>query len=108
VIGDQLCVSDTVSTDLKLFWVVGFFRTSSSRPSAEFLPRRNAATGILRFITVIPFCATMKFYLYISDAKIDMLLPQIAHEAKKKIATEFGFDLKIFKPASRLNSSATR
>jgi len=42
----------------------------------------------------------MKYYLYISDAKIDMLLPQIPHEAKKKIATEFGFDLKIFK-ASR-------
>jgi hypothetical protein len=42
----------------------------------------------------------MKFYLYISDAKIDMLLPQVPHEAKKKIATEFGFDLKIFK-ASR-------
>jgi hypothetical protein len=42
----------------------------------------------------------MKFYLYISDAKIDMLLPQIPHETKKKIATELGFDLKIFK-ASR-------
>ena len=39
----------------------------------------------------------VKFYLYISDAKVDMLLPQIPHETKKKIATEFGFDFKIFK-----------
>ena len=39
----------------------------------------------------------MKYYVYISDAKIDMLLPQVPHEAKKKIATEFGVDLKIFK-----------
>jgi len=37
----------------------------------------------------------MKYYLYISDAKVDMLLPQIPHELKKKVATEFGFDLKI-------------
>lgn len=37
----------------------------------------------------------MKFYLYISDAKIDMLLPQIPHEAKKKVAIEFGIDLKV-------------
>jgi hypothetical protein len=43
----------------------------------------------------------MKYYLYISDAKIDMLLPQIPHEAKKKIATEFGFDLKIFKASHK-------
>jgi hypothetical protein len=39
----------------------------------------------------------VKYYLYISDAKVDMLLPQIPHETKKKIATEFGFDFKIFK-----------
>jgi hypothetical protein len=37
----------------------------------------------------------MKYYIYISDAKVDMLLPQIPHEVKKKVATEFGFDLKI-------------
>jgi len=35
----------------------------------------------------------MKYYTYISDSKIDMLLPQIPHEVKKKMATKFGFDL---------------
>jgi hypothetical protein len=44
---------------------------------------------------IIP--TTMKYYLYISDTKVDMLLPQIPHETKKKIATSFGFDLKIIK-----------
>lgn len=39
----------------------------------------------------------MKYYLYISDAKVDMLLPQIPHDAKRKVATELGFDLKILK-----------
>lgn len=38
----------------------------------------------------------MKYYLYISDAKVDMLLPQISDAHKKKVATEFGFDVKIF------------
>lgn len=37
----------------------------------------------------------MKYYIYISDTKVDMLLPQVPHEVKKKIATEFGFDWKI-------------
>src|ERR1022692_4308702 len=32
----------------------------------------------------------VKYYLYISDAKVDMLLSQIPHEPKKKIALEFG------------------
>jgi hypothetical protein len=37
----------------------------------------------------------MKYYLYISDAKVDMLIQQIPHEVKQRIATEFKFDLKI-------------
>jgi hypothetical protein len=37
----------------------------------------------------------MKFFVYISDSKVDMLLPQIPHEVKKRVATEFGIDLKI-------------
>ena len=37
----------------------------------------------------------MKYYIYISDTKVDMLLSQIPHEAKKKIATELKFDLKV-------------
>jgi hypothetical protein len=38
----------------------------------------------------------MKYYLYISDAKVDMLLPQVPHEIKKKVAIEFKTDIKIF------------
>jgi hypothetical protein len=38
----------------------------------------------------------MKYYLYISDAKVDMLLPQISEDAKRKVATQFGIDMKIF------------
>ena len=37
----------------------------------------------------------MKYYIYISDAKVDMLLPQIPRAAKRKIATEFKIDLKV-------------
>jgi hypothetical protein len=37
----------------------------------------------------------MKYYLYISDAKVDMLLPQVTHKAEKKTSTELGFDLKV-------------
>jgi hypothetical protein len=44
---------------------------------------------------IIP--TTMKYYLYISDAKVDMLLPQVPHETKKKIAIDFGMDIKIFR-----------
>jgi hypothetical protein len=39
----------------------------------------------------------VKYYLYISDAKIDALLPQVPHEAKKKVAIDLGVDFKIFK-----------
>jgi hypothetical protein len=37
----------------------------------------------------------MKYYIYISDAKVNMLLPQIPHDLKKKLATEFKIDLKV-------------
>jgi hypothetical protein len=37
----------------------------------------------------------MEYYLYISDAKVDMLLPQVPHELKKKVALEFKLDLKL-------------
>jgi hypothetical protein len=43
----------------------------------------------------------MKYYVYISDAKIDMLLPQVPHEVKKKMASEFGFDFKLLKGSKR-------
>lgn len=37
----------------------------------------------------------MKYYLYISDTKVDMLLQQIPHDVKEKLASEFKIDLKI-------------
>jgi len=37
----------------------------------------------------------MKYYQYISDSKVDMLLPQLALAFRQKIAGEIGFDLKI-------------
>lgn len=37
----------------------------------------------------------MKYYLYIADKKVDMLLPQIPMTAKQKVSSELGFDLKL-------------
>lgn len=43
----------------------------------------------------------MKYYLYISDSKVDMLLPQVRDDVKKKIAYEFKIDLKVLGVARR-------
>ncbi len=48
----------------------------------------------------------MKYYLYISDAKVDMLIAQIRHDATKKISTEFGFDLKVLNAKRRSESES--
>lgn len=37
----------------------------------------------------------MRYYLYISDAKVDMLLPQVPGAVKKRVAAKIGFDMKI-------------
>lgn len=37
----------------------------------------------------------MKYYLYISDAKLDMLYPQVPHSVKKKVSTDVKVDLKL-------------
>lgn len=37
----------------------------------------------------------MKYYLYMSDSKVDMLLPQVPGALKQTIATKLGFDIKI-------------
>jgi hypothetical protein len=29
----------------------------------------------------------MKYYIYISDAKVDMLVPQLPHDIKKKVVS---------------------
>ncbi len=38
----------------------------------------------------------MKYYLYLSQSKIEMLFPQIPNSEKERIATELKLDLKIF------------
>lgn len=48
----------------------------------------------------------MKYYVYISDAKVDMLLPQIPHEEKKRLATEFKFDLKLLSGSRRTETES--
>jgi hypothetical protein len=42
-----------------------------------------------------------KYFLYISDTKINMLLSQIAPDAKAKIATEFKVDVKLLSIARK-------
>jgi hypothetical protein len=37
----------------------------------------------------------MKYYVYISDSKLEMLYPQVPHEINKKLTTKFGLDLKV-------------
>jgi hypothetical protein len=37
----------------------------------------------------------MRYYLYISDKKVDMLFPQVPGASKKKIAAKLGFNVKL-------------
>jgi hypothetical protein len=37
----------------------------------------------------------VRYYLYISDAKVDMLLPQIPGALRRKVSAKFGFDIKV-------------
>lgn len=50
----------------------------------------------------------MKYYLYISDAKVDMLLPQVPHNIDKKIGMEVGFDFKLFSAKRKVESETER
>ena len=52
----------------------------------------------------------MKFYEYISDAKVDMLLPQVPLAIKQRISSELGIDFKIFnaKIKSEVNTLENR
>lgn len=47
-----------------------------------------------------------KYYIYISDAKIDMLLPQVPHDLKKKVAIEFKLSLKVFEVGRKSESES--
>lgn len=46
----------------------------------------------------------MKYYIYISDAKVDMLFPQVPHDIKKKVATEWKMDLKLLSASRRVET----
>ena len=48
----------------------------------------------------------MKYYIYISDAKVDMLFPQVPHEIKKKVSTELGFDLKLLSAKRKVETES--
>jgi hypothetical protein len=48
----------------------------------------------------------MKYYIYISDAKVDMLLPQVPHEIRKKVAVEFKTDIKIFSASRKTETES--
>lgn len=55
----------------------------------------------------------MRYYLYISDSKIDMLLPQVPGALKQRVAANLGFDLKLLSGTvsterSTLDSSVAR
>jgi hypothetical protein len=48
----------------------------------------------------------MKYYLYISDAKVDMLFPQVPHDIKKKVALEFKMDLKLLSASRKTETES--
>jgi hypothetical protein len=48
----------------------------------------------------------MKYYIYISDAKIDMLLPQVPHDIRQKVAVEFKTDIKIFSASRKTETES--
>jgi hypothetical protein len=37
----------------------------------------------------------MRYYMYISDAKVDMLLPQVPGAQRQQVAAKLGFDIKL-------------
>jgi hypothetical protein len=48
----------------------------------------------------------VKFYTYISDAKVDMLIAQIPHDKRKEIADEFRVDFGIVKASHKEDYAA--
>ncbi|MHC4696264.1 MAG: DUF7019 family protein [Planctomycetota bacterium] len=49
----------------------------------------------------------MRYYVYISDQKVDMLLSQISTAQKKKIATEFKISLQLLSASRRTEVDST-
>src|SRR5713226_1064025 len=48
----------------------------------------------------------MKYYIYVSDAKIDMLFPQVPHDIKKRVAVEWRIDVKVLGASRRSESES--
>ncbi len=48
----------------------------------------------------------MKYYIYISDTKVDMLFPQVPHDIKKTVATKFGLDIKLFSASRKTETES--
>jgi hypothetical protein len=48
----------------------------------------------------------VKYYIYISDAKVNMLFPQVPHDIKKKVATEWKMDLKVLSAARKVETES--
>jgi hypothetical protein len=49
--------------------------------------------------------STITYYVYVSDAKVDMLFAQIPRPVKKRIAAELKFDLKVVGLSLKQNPS---
>jgi len=52
----------------------------------------------------------MKYYVYISDAKVDMLFPRVPHDITERVALEFKMDLKLLaaRPETEAESGDNR
>jgi hypothetical protein len=48
----------------------------------------------------------MKYYVYVSDSKVDMLMSQIPHDTRKKISTELKVDLKVLGASRKAETEA--
>jgi hypothetical protein len=48
----------------------------------------------------------MKYYEYISDTKVDMILPQVPFAQKQKISKEVGFDIKVLTAKFKTENTA--
>ena len=50
----------------------------------------------------------MKYYIYISETKVEMLFPQIEKHLKGKTSIDFAVDLKFFKTSRKTERTATQ
>ena len=80
---------------------VGLHRLpTDDRPDVKGIETGQRLTILFSDSIAKAWMQPMKYYLYISEAKVEMLLAQIPHDRKKKVASELGIDVKLMK-ASR-------